>query len=281
MFKKLYKEANDEIPLNNELMEELKAEASKGAKKSYSGFAYRYGYAAAAIVIAVISLRVLPDMTEEPQITPPVPSVISSAEMTEHIATEQQDGDEQYRAPSKVTEETEQRASVDIPKAVTEEADEVIPQESIESTNQPAMANITEEDAGMVGRARIIEHEPEAYSENEDVAETHDIGYSEDDLPVGLMLIGENTLDYDGSLEAAYQRHYQGEGKSMSIAVYPESKPVRDMLESMGKDTEACVFEENGEDECKAYLVTEEKGFIIESKGIETGELEEFVNSIG
>ena len=60
MFDKLYKEANDEIPVNMLLMESLKKEASGGKRKKSFGFMYRYGFAAAAVVIMVISLNVLP-----------------------------------------------------------------------------------------------------------------------------------------------------------------------------------------------------------------------------
>lgn len=62
MFDKLYKEANDEIPINTELMERLKNEASKGKRKNPYGFMYRYGFAAAAVLIVAVSLNVLPEM---------------------------------------------------------------------------------------------------------------------------------------------------------------------------------------------------------------------------
>lgn len=63
MFDKLYKEANDEIEVNTELMEKLKAEAmGEKRKKSYS-FIYRYGFAA-AILVAVASLNALPEINK-------------------------------------------------------------------------------------------------------------------------------------------------------------------------------------------------------------------------
>ena len=60
MFDKLYKEANDEISVNMLLMESLKKEASGEKRKKSFGFMYRYGFAAAAVVIMVVSLNVLP-----------------------------------------------------------------------------------------------------------------------------------------------------------------------------------------------------------------------------
>lgn len=62
MFDKLYKEANDEIRVNTQLLEELKSEASKGKKQKTYSFMYKYGFAAAAILIMVVSLNVMPDM---------------------------------------------------------------------------------------------------------------------------------------------------------------------------------------------------------------------------
>lgn len=62
MFDKLYKEANDEIPVNEELLKKLKCEASKVKRKNPYSFIYKYGFAAAALLIVVVSLNALPAM---------------------------------------------------------------------------------------------------------------------------------------------------------------------------------------------------------------------------
>lgn len=61
MFEKLYKEANDQIPLNAELLEKLKNEARHPRKKQLAAI-YKYGFAAAALLIVTVSLNVLPNM---------------------------------------------------------------------------------------------------------------------------------------------------------------------------------------------------------------------------
>ena len=63
MFKKLYKEANDQIPINTELLEKLKNEAVSPKKKSFAAI-YKYGFAAAALLIVTVSLNVLPTMQQ-------------------------------------------------------------------------------------------------------------------------------------------------------------------------------------------------------------------------
>lgn len=62
MFRKLYKEANDEIAVNKELMEHLKQEAVSGKTKKKYSFIYNYGYVAAAIIIVAVSLNVFSDI---------------------------------------------------------------------------------------------------------------------------------------------------------------------------------------------------------------------------
>lgn len=62
MFDKLYKEANDEIPVNEELLKKLKCEASNVKRKNPYSFIYKYGFAAAALLIVVVSLNALPAM---------------------------------------------------------------------------------------------------------------------------------------------------------------------------------------------------------------------------
>ncbi len=62
MFKKLYKEANDEIPVNTELLAKLRKEAAKEKKHPPYSFIYKYGFAAAAVLIITVSLSVLPKL---------------------------------------------------------------------------------------------------------------------------------------------------------------------------------------------------------------------------
>lgn len=64
MFKKLYKEANNEIAVNKELMEHLKHEA-KTKNQRKNTVIYNYGYVAAAIIIVAVSLNVFSDIEKE------------------------------------------------------------------------------------------------------------------------------------------------------------------------------------------------------------------------
>lgn len=74
MFNKLYKEANDEIPVNSELLKGLLDEASGKKKRPFHSFGFRYGYAAAAILIVTLSIKLLPSL--ETNMTPaPSPDV--------------------------------------------------------------------------------------------------------------------------------------------------------------------------------------------------------------
>ena len=63
MFKDLYKEANDQIPVNTELLEQLKKEAKHPTKKPFAAI-YKYGFAAAALHIVTVSLNALPVMQQ-------------------------------------------------------------------------------------------------------------------------------------------------------------------------------------------------------------------------
>ena len=64
MFRKLYKEANDEMAVNKELMEHLKQEA-KTKNQRKNTVIYNYGYVAAAIIIVAVSLNVFSDIEKE------------------------------------------------------------------------------------------------------------------------------------------------------------------------------------------------------------------------
>lgn len=294
MFDKLYKEANDEIPVNTVLMEQLKAEASRSRKKSYSGFVYRYGYAAAAIVLVAVSASVLPKMTEKPSVNSPIPAVIRSAEKEDAAQTEQ---DIEYtskaveKSAEKVTParaaETKNQAST-IPENLTKQAEVEVTQDigSDQTVTSSMVETQVQEDAKS---SRMIADEPMTamYSHDEELTfpeymERFGFTYSEEELPEGLVLTGGSTVYQEGEEGGSlYGLQYQGESKSLSITFYPESEPVQEIIDSMGKSAETCVFDKNSEDECKAYLIKEDKGFIIESEGIEMVELEEFVNSIG
>lgn len=87
MFDKLYKEANDEIPVNTKLMEQLKSEASKERRKNPYSFMYKYGFAAAAVLIITVSLNVLPQMNKNSEEDTQYLSEASDV-ITENIAVE-------------------------------------------------------------------------------------------------------------------------------------------------------------------------------------------------
>ncbi len=75
MYKRLYKEANDSIPLNSELKEKLIKEARAENEKNKFGYLYRYGAMAAALVIAVGIFNLLPK-TQKSDTSPNLAEVI-------------------------------------------------------------------------------------------------------------------------------------------------------------------------------------------------------------
>ena len=60
MFDRLYKEANDDIPVNTELMEALMHKAAEKKKKKPFAYIYRYGFVAAAAAVIAVSLHAMP-----------------------------------------------------------------------------------------------------------------------------------------------------------------------------------------------------------------------------
>ncbi len=100
MFDKLYKEANDEIAVNIELMEKLKYEASRAKKRGPYGFIYKYGYLAAAVLIVAVSLNVLPVLKDAGEIEKPYGNDKISIESEEN-------SDVQYALLDKIQEPEE------------------------------------------------------------------------------------------------------------------------------------------------------------------------------
>ena len=80
MFRKLYKEANDEIQINQVLKEKLKLEATKSPSKNYTKYIYRYGYMAAAILIVAVGINILPDFSKETLAPDTTPMTVSETE---------------------------------------------------------------------------------------------------------------------------------------------------------------------------------------------------------
>lgn len=102
MYKRLYKEANDSIPLNLELKENLIKKAQTENKNNRLNYLYRYGAIAAALVIAVGIFNIFPK-TQKSDI---------------------------LKKPAEVTEETNQpmtRMARGVPKAISEESNEFPP----------------------------------------------------------------------------------------------------------------------------------------------------------
>ncbi len=62
LFKKYYKEANDSIKPNRELIDKIFEAAEKPAKKKSVVKFYKFGMAAAAVLVLVLSVSVLPNM---------------------------------------------------------------------------------------------------------------------------------------------------------------------------------------------------------------------------
>lgn len=89
MFDKLYKEANDSIPVNQELLECLKCEAAKEKKEKPYGFIYRYGYIAAAIVLVTVSLNVLPRLINNRKDTGTAPGTTNDSVISDVVNTPQ------------------------------------------------------------------------------------------------------------------------------------------------------------------------------------------------
>ena len=69
MYKRLYKEANDSIPLNLELKESLIKKAK--TKRNKFSYLYKYGAMAAALVIAIGIFNVLPKTQKSDTVTKP------------------------------------------------------------------------------------------------------------------------------------------------------------------------------------------------------------------
>ncbi len=62
MFKKYYKEANDDIKTNRELIDKIFEAAEKPVKKKPIARFYKFGMAAAAVLVIALSVSFLPDM---------------------------------------------------------------------------------------------------------------------------------------------------------------------------------------------------------------------------
>ena len=75
MYKRLYKEANDSIPLNSELKDSLIKKAQTENEKNKFGYLYRYGALAAALVIVIGIFNLLPK-TQKSDTSPNLAEVI-------------------------------------------------------------------------------------------------------------------------------------------------------------------------------------------------------------
>lgn len=290
MFGKLYKEANDEIPVNTELMEKLKAEAASGRKKNHFTYAYRYGYAAAAILLVTVSLSVMPKLEADRQEDNSVPPIETRIVKTPENETPKAAETAGTSSCENVAEKSD-TAKNNPPINVKESAENVVG----EGENNPTAGNgsditataepIEVQSEEAVPNSRMSGHEPSPTSLGDVAVQSVGEAIPTSEYPEWFgsetaESILSNGLNFVGGDENTV--YCAGEDKSMKITFYPNGEDVQKLIDMDRKENaENCIFEEKGEDELTAYVIKGKEGYVIESQGIEKEEISVLVGSIG
>ncbi len=241
MYKKLYREAMDEIPVNTALMEKLKCEAAGSRKKSRWSFQYRYGYVAAAILLLVVSAKLLPGLTQKPIVAEPAHEGYYKYH-TEDVTLKQ-----------KIREAEPAEAKENLPMPTR-----IAPEEATDSTASEALLY-----------DMYIEKFGFSYSEEtlpEGLVMTDGVHFSSEGNPEST-----HCITYQGSGKMMSVTFYP-EGEVV--------RDMIDAMTNGPKREEKYLFEEKAENEYMVYLAKEERGYVIEALGIEKEELKRFADSI-
>lgn len=307
MFNKLYKEANDEIPINTELLICLKSEAAKDAHKKrripYS-FVYKYGFAAAAVLIVTISLRVLPK-TEEVVIDDAPAELISEsfsvkstddenaheAEIVENdVFTQNTDNARNSNigtARSTVSKNArnEQSNPVNSEKAAVSSD---ITESSSAGSTETVQVQASSDDAKNSGIAMLSEDGNISEQSRKSTAVEIPDDENNGSVTFGIdsefpsFALPEDMYTVCESVDTGNPFFvYSGDAKQLTITIFPDSAEVAYAMEKSGTiDFYGGKIKEHSDSSFTVYIVINDTGYVIESTGLSKDEIQNIINSI-
>ncbi len=213
MFKKYYKEANDQIETNRELIDKIFDEYSKSQSKSDRGkvykFGIKYGTAFAAVLVLCVAVSVYPQISK-------LNDIPTTAEQQSNL----------NNLNSAITEEPKYAVENVASDVIAEDTNrEILSKQSVQNNendisnenNSISMARSTEQYQEQESRAKVIIDYQADISQLKEVSE-EEIKYATDILIEKLGTADENTgniysFEISGKLEAEGKFYYLGRWK--------------------------------------------------------------------
>ncbi len=191
MFKKYYKEANDDIKTNRQLIDKIFEEAEKPTKTKHFAKIYKFGMAAAAVLVLAVSVSLLPTIMkgsgQQNVANPTSPIAQSQTNISDEDANSANETDESTEETNAKTEEKVQP----IKPVETEKKDNT-------SEDTPILAMETGESQGFaIPRGRMSEEPQENSEHSVSVDEWQEPSQAEVDMIARFFVdkYGEKDLD--------------------------------------------------------------------------------------
>lgn len=246
MFKRLYKEANDSIPANDELLRKLLAEAEKPAaaasKNRYIGV-IKLAYAAAAVFVISTAAVSYPNYFKKDNETVlPADTVITEKNADEKVGTAENDGGVQSNAlpsadaddKSKATQKESMQKNAEKSSAEAQTPKETPAVQAAESRLEAAEKNTAAEQAESLAAA-----ENTAEYAGEITQQTEQDGARAYDMSDGIQILSDTEEPVSEAAPAAAA--VSGGGRAAAARMRAEEWTYADYMSYIGEEVLAAV----------------------------------------